>query len=114
MTLQQSIDFNTQTGKNNRDAGIERAVKKANKDINKWSHHCWKFFLLFLAQRSMPFLIEDFREWVKDDLQAPDNLRAYGFIPLKAAREGLIERIGTSKVKNANANCANAALWKKI
>lgn len=110
---QAEFDF---TGEQLRDTGIQLATDHADSKVKDWTKLTYGLFKDFLKEQREPFLLEEFRSWLalRDDYIFPDNLKAFGWIPPKAAREKLIKQVGTRKVKNAKAHCANAALWKKV
>lgn len=107
---QSEFDF---TGEQLRDTGIQMAVDHAG---DNWKETTWNLFKEFLKDQKEPFLIEEFRSFcaMKDNYQFPPSNRAYGFISVKAVKNGLIKQIGTKKVSNNKAHCANAALWVNI
>lgn len=109
MTAQIQIDFARQA----RDRGIANAVDHADQVHDSWSEKAYSHFVTFVSLQSNPFTIEMFREWCKDFLPAPPSLRAFGAIPMRAARAGLIGKVGTVQVRNVKAHMANAALWAK-
>lgn len=112
MNAQTSLDF---SGRQNRDIGMKKAIQSAEQICDGWSEKAFELFKMFLASipRRKRFLIEDFREAVKDMIPAPRSSRAFGPIAMRAAKAGLIERVGYTQVKNPNANCANASVWVK-
>jgi hypothetical protein len=59
-----------------------------------------------------PFQAEDFRDSITGLIEEPPSKRAFGHIILKAAREGLITRVGYAPVKNVTAHRAFASVWK--
>ena len=112
MNLQTSLDF---TGRQNRDAGMKKAIQSAEQICEGWSEKAFQLFKWYLSSipRGKRFLIEDFREAIKDKIPAPRSSRAFGPIAMRAVKAGLIERVGYRQVKNPNANCANASVWVK-
>jgi hypothetical protein len=112
MNIQTSLDF---TGRQNRDAGMKKAIQSAEQVCEGWSEKAFQLFKWYLS--SLPegkrFLIEDFREEVKDKIPAPRSSRAYGSIAMRAVKLGLIERVGYTQVKNPKARMANASVWVK-
>lgn len=96
-----------------RDKGIKKAVDHADQAHPSWSQIAYGHFRTYVAQQKGPFLIEEYREWVKDLIEAPPSLRAFGALTMKAAREGLIRQVGFAKVRNERAHMANVAVWRK-
>lgn len=109
--MQAELDF---TGAQLRDAGIDRAKQTADSKQPKWSetiYEGFKRYLLFIGIGNT-FMIENFREWAEQNgYDMPENKRAFGFITPKACKQGFIRFVGTGKVKNKAAHCANAGEW---
>jgi hypothetical protein len=105
-------------GEKLRDAGIELATESANNNEPGWKEKAWSVFFDWLGSKPIgySFMMEDFRLWteIHKTLTVPPSKRAFGFIPSRAARQGMVFQRGTSKVKNSTAHCANAAVWVKI
>jgi len=98
--------------------GLQRATDKADKDSPGWKERCYSLFKewINLKPAYFEFMTEDFRNHLERNakIETPNSKTAYGFIPLKALREGLIERWGYGKVSNKAAHAANASVWRKI
>lgn len=109
MTEQLNISF----ARTERDKGIEKAKRNADRVHDSWSDRCYDLFRLFVRLKDGSFRIEEFRDWVVNKIEKPPSLRAYGAITMKAARVGLIRHVGYAKVKNARAHMANCAVWKR-
>ena len=109
----QEIDF---SGEQLRDIGLEMAISHAESNSKGWKNCTYELFKEFLREQREPFLMEEFRSFcaMKDDHVPPPSNRAYGHIAVRAAKEGLIKQIGTRKVSNPRAHCANSALWIKL
>jgi hypothetical protein len=109
MTGQTNIDF----GRQNRDAGIKRAVDHADHVTRDWSTMAYEFFTnVFLKHHKGQFMAEDFRAQCKGIVPDPPSLRAFGGIIIRAKCAGLITRVGIKPVKNPKAQMANASVWK--
>jgi hypothetical protein len=96
-----------------RDGGIQRAVDHANYTNDGWSDAAYSFFLSYIT-RHQSFMTEEVRAASYGIVPEPPSLRAWGAVIVRAAREGLIRRIGYQQVKNANAHMTPAALWGVI
>jgi hypothetical protein len=98
--------------------GLQRATDKADKDFPDWKERCWDLFKEWINLKPpyYEFMIETFRTHCERNakIETPNSKTAYGFIPLKALREGLIERWGYGKVSNAKAHNCAASVWRKI
>lgn len=114
---QQINIFNQQTsGAKHKKIGLQMAVDHADSKSQKWSDRAWSKFKEWLDGKSYEdrFMIEDFREWAETNgLDRPPSLRAYGFLPQKAVKAGIIRWVEYKKVKNYKAHEANASLWAK-
>lgn len=112
------LELDLGRGKQLAEAGLSLAVESAEKKEKGWSRLCWQLFLVWLRRqrRGSEFKIEDFRKYLYDyDLiSAPPSERAFGFVSVKAKKEGWIAFVRTEKVKNKKAHGANASVWRKI
>lgn len=98
-----------------RDTGINRAVDHADRVSEGWSDRAYQFLLKFLSGHNGPFMAEEVRSAAAlMDFELPPSARAWGAVILKAAKAGIIERVGIQKVKNKSAHCANAAVWRQV
>jgi hypothetical protein len=112
-----AVQLNMLEGIREKDAGLLRAVTSANDKCPGWSEKAYTMFCEWLAgwPSGFSFLIEDFRVSASArGLPDPNSKRAFGFIPCKAAKAGLIKQEGTGKVKNKDAHRCNAGRWIKI
>jgi hypothetical protein len=109
MTDQFNIEFARQA----RDKGIKRAVDHADKDTEKWSDIAYGFLKEFIRIQKQSFLAEDFRMAVTELIPEPPHNRAFGGLFMRAAKAGLITRVGFGPVKNWKAHRANASIWKR-
>ncbi|UXO94087.1 hypothetical protein Pan5_45 [Pseudanabaena phage Pan5] len=111
MLQQIEMDF---TAAQLRDQGIKRAVEKANKVEPGWSDQAYEIFKQFLSVRYQTFMIEDFRQYaIPMGLPKPPSDRAFGYIAIKAKKEGLIHRVGYGKTNSKTAHKTPAAIWSK-
>ncbi len=102
------------TGKDTRDAGIKKAVEHADEAVPGWSEKGYQLLLVFLSKHNGPFMAEEVRSYAAlIDFPLPPHARAWGGVIARAAKAGIITRVGYSKVKNVKAHCANAAVWKQ-
>ena len=110
-----------QTAEELRDAGIKQSVTHADEVVESWSENVWKsmndycYFIKngFLYAKDRCFMAEQFRLFcVLLGLPDPPTHRAYGAIIVRAAKAGLIERVGYAPVKNKKAHCTPATVWR--
>lgn len=98
-----------------RDEGIQKAIDHANDVTPDWSKRAYLFLLSFLGTHPGPFMMEEVRSHAAlMDFPLPPHARAWGGIIARAAKAGIVERVGIQKVKNIKAHCANAAVWIKV
>jgi hypothetical protein len=97
-----------------RDKGIKRAVEHADKVHDRWSEKCYGLFKDFINEQHAPFQTETFRHSIAGLLEEPPHKRAFGAIVVRAAREGLIKRVGSAPVSNIKAHMALANVWQKV
>lgn len=99
-----------------RDRGIERAKLHADVTHDDWSTNAYGLFEIYVKYLSFEetFQIEDFRQWASGaGLPEPPHKRAFGFIPIKASKAGLIVKHGHAKVTNPTAHQAISTVWKR-
>lgn len=107
--MQQEINF---TGQQLKEIGMQRASDKAEKENPGWNEAAYEMLKQFLEIRFHPFLMEDFRAYAEPSgLPSPPTGRAYGSVAVKAAKNGLMRRIGYTQVTNPIAHRANASVW---
>lgn len=110
-----TIQLNMYEGRQNRDAGIAKAVGHAEKNNPGWSNKAYALLKKFLNSHVGSFQAEELRSYAAvEDFELPPSARAWGGIIQKAARERLIKKIDIKPVSNPKANCANAGVWVKI
>lgn len=98
-----------------KNAGILKAVTKANKDSPEWCNRAFDLLKQFLDDHVGEFQGEDLRAYaVVVDFDLPENARAWGGVISKAAHQKLIRKIGVREVKNVKAHCALASVWIKV
>jgi len=113
MTDQKELDLFT--GVQLRDEGIERTLTHADRVIENWQEKAYKFLLRYVDNnKDYQFMAEDIRKESDGIVPEPPNSRAWGGIIVRAAKAGIIKRVGYKKVKNSKAHCTPAALWEAI
>jgi len=99
-----------------RDAGIAKATANAGDFAGcKWGDLAFSFVSQFLSQRTRHgyFLAEDVRVFATEGgLPEPNSLRAWGGVMIRAAKAGMIERVGYALTKNPRAHHTPAAAWE--
>lgn len=105
--------FDRKAGQAEARAGAQEASDHAEaKTDQEWSAKAFKFLNEYIKTVGR-FMAEDLRRASTDQVPEPPSLRAWGHIVGKAARVGLITRIGYEKVKNRKAHATPAAVWQR-
>ena len=94
-----------------RDKGIKKALDNANNTHDKWSDKAYDFLLKYIKYQNQ-FMTEDVRVASEKAIPKPPSNRAWGSVILKAAKSGLINRVGFANVKNAKAHKTPASVWR--
>jgi len=111
MSHQFAIEFPPQqSGEDLRDEGIEQALNHANETAERWSEIAYDFLKRYMLDNPV-FMAENVREAAANIVPEPPSKRAWGGVLVRAAKEGLIIRMGFRNVKNARAHCTPATLW---
>lgn len=100
-----------------RDAGMHEALNHAEAVHDGWAEEATNALRMYVAAHpSKEFMAEDVRSYAYDVLAVPypPHCRAWGSIIAKAARDGLIERVGIAPVKTASSHMANASVWRAV
>lgn len=103
---------------NRADEGLQKAVDHAGQVHPEWKERCWGLFRSWLLTKhaGFTFMTEDFRLWVElnNKIEQPPSLRAFGFLSIKALREGLIKHNGTARTTNPKAHRTPANVWRVV
>jgi len=105
-------------GERRKNIGMEEAADHAEEESPQWKQRAFNLLVRYLSEYPKPhqFQAEDFRNWCEMGkfIQEPPSKRAYGSIVLRAAKQGLIKKIGHATVKNVTAHRCFATLWESI
>ena len=102
------------TGADLRDIGMQLSLDFADRAVSNWSEDAYQLLCTYARSRSN-FMVEEVRQFAKKSgLPDPPSLRAWGSIAARAAREGVITRVGFRQVSNPSAHCTPAAVWQAI
>lgn len=96
-----------------RNEGMAIASDHAEACYNGWNDVAYNFLVSFLSTRST-FMTEDVREASDGIVPNPPSNRAWGSVVVRAAKNGLIERIGYGEVSNKKAHCTPASIWRTV
>jgi hypothetical protein len=98
-----------------RDAGMDRAAEHANRVDLGWTDRAFAVFCDFARspRGALPFLTEDVREYAKAaGLPDPPDRRAWGAIPVRALKAGVIERAGYLPARDPKVHRSINPAWK--
>ena len=98
-----------------RDAGIERAVDRADREQENWSDEAHRALERYCqAHPSGGFLTEDVRAWAErlGLVAAPDNARAWGAVMQRAQRYRLIRAVGYAPARSSH--LSPKVLWEAV
>jgi len=97
-----------------RDEGIQRAVDHADREIESWSDRASDMLLSCARARGKGAEItsESIRNYAEfHDLPPPPDKRAWGAVMLKAARAGVIKKVGYTTANDPKVHCNPVSLW---
>lgn len=118
MSYQSTIFDAIRDGEALRDVGIQMAVDHADGVSPGWSQKAFNLFASWLKDkgRGRSFKTEDFRNHCEltDAITKPPSSRAYGSLAVRAAKAGLIKKVGFATVSNPKAHCTPVTLWEVI
>lgn len=98
-----------------RDEGIQRAVDHADREIESWSDRATYMLMSCARARGQGSEItsESIRNYAEfHDLPPPPDKRAWGAVMLKAARAGVIKKIGYTTANDPKVHCNPVSLWR--
>ena len=96
-----------------RDEGIRIASDNSESHHPKWNELAFDELRRLVEQlEPYPFMAEEIR--MIANVPIPPSKRAWGAVFLRAAKEGLIRRVGYRETSNPLAHRTPATLWSKI
>ncbi|MRR49352.1 MAG: hypothetical protein EG825_00310 [Rhodocyclaceae bacterium] len=109
MMQQTAIDFTAATVA--RDIGMAAAVGHADRVSAGWSEEAYAALCRYAAQAKQ-FTSYDFRSAVRGLIESPPTDKAYGAVFLKAARAGVIRRVGYAQ--HPERHCSPTPVWEFV
>jgi len=111
--MNEQLSINFDACRKERDKGIQRAIDHAG---GRWAEKALSVMGVFCHRNpGREFLSEDLIEWsqiISPPLESPPHLRAWGGIFQKAARMGLIEKVGIVPSPTPSNHMANKSKWR--
>jgi hypothetical protein len=108
--VQTNLDF--KAARERRDTGMQRAADHANRVEPEWSDKAYRLAVKMFEIRDASFLAEDVVRSLAGVIPDPPDKRAWGHIFQRAARNGVIEKIGYAPA--ATSNCSPKVLWRRV
>lgn len=99
------------SGERLKEIGMAMAEESANNKVEGWSDMAFEFLKEFIQGNPGEFMGEDIRHASKWIVPQPPSNRAWGSVVLRAAKAGLIRRVGFKSVSNPKAHSAPCSLW---
>lgn len=117
-SIRDGFNRNTQpelpfTGTQLRDAGMKLASESAEQDSWGWNEAAYNFLTGFVNARQGSFMAEEIRNASAGLIPEPPSKRAWGGIMMRAAKAGLIRKVGYGQVSNPRAHKCFATVWIK-
>lgn len=96
-----------------RDAGMLASVNHADRVERSWSTNAYALLKEY-CKTHPTFMGEDVRHWAHGDrmLPTPPDSRAWGSLFNRAAREGIIVRVGYAPQRDPKAHRAPKSVWR--
>ena len=94
---------------------IEAVEASANRAQEGWSSEAYSLLLQFIAENPL-FKAEDARAFahIQGGLAKPPDLRAWGGVVQRAAREGRIKKVGHGKSNNKLSHYRPVMIWQAL
>lgn len=98
------------TGAELRDAGMQRAVDHADREIPSWQDLALDAFRAY-ARAHREFTTEDVRLG-SPNVPTPPDKRAWGHVARRACREMVVQRIGLTQAKSPTVHAMYVTLYR--
>lgn len=106
--------ISVQQAKDKRDIGMARATDRANREHEEWTDVAMFYLVVFLSfvnlSEKNQFLAEDVIEFCKRNRFETADSRAWGSVFRRAAKEGVIRKVGYAPAKSSN--LSPKTLWE--
>ncbi len=95
-----------------RDAGMQQAIDHADSEAPAWGERAFRFVKAF-ATMNLRITSEGARKYAERcGLPFPPDKRAWGAVMIRAARAGLIAKIGYTTALDPKVHCNPVTLWE--
>lgn len=106
--------FDMNLGEVMKQRGITLALRNANEQHESWGERAYNYLKAFIKDNPT-FRAEQARAYAESQgLEEPKSKRAFGAVILRAAKAGIIKKIGHDTVENPKAHRCFASLWEAI
>lgn len=102
-----------------RDGGIKQAVDHAEEETPGWSDRAYGMIEDYLTRGDVAhgraFTAEDIRDHARIlGLPTPPHLRSWGSVMRRAARDGIIRKVGIVESRAAHCHCSHVGAWQMV
>lgn len=96
--------------------GIERAAKNANRKHGDWIDKAYAFLISWLYKQPSKhkFMLEEVRAAATGFVPEPPDNRAWGAVSQKAKKDKLIKCVGWGQTSSKKSHRCPSAIWQKL
>lgn len=95
-----------------RDEGMQRAIDHADRVIDRWQDKAYESLRVYISFNSQPFLSEDVRVYAAHlGIPDPPDKRAWGAVMMRAAKAGLIRKLGWTTASDPKVHKNPVSQW---
>lgn len=104
---------NKKRARSARDQGIKRAIDNADRHCADWSDRAFSLVQPYLMRKAGEKITgEEVRQYVERmGLPNPPDKRSWGAIMLRAAKKGLLQKVGWTTASDPKVRCNPISLW---
>jgi hypothetical protein len=114
-TIRTESNWDRNAGKSGRDAGMARVTASADDAHTNWSATAYLVLRAFVRRREHAFTAENVRAFATEKgLPEANDQRAWGSIFQRAAKEGLIRKLGYRQAEGRACHMHPVTLWRVV
>lgn len=112
---QPSLFDGLEHGRQLKEQGIARAIRHADDELPTWSAQAYEYARRWILRRgAVPFFMHEIRQDAeRDGLPSPPELRAWGALPRRLVRAGLIRHVGIFPSSQPEQHMAPKSKWQR-